>query len=100
MSVALAAALTVFLAAATDASAQQIQTFAASSCQASGSTQDLYYSGPVGTTAANRTDATLSAVCPLARRNPVKDWMLIAVFVRDRHAAQDISCTARARDVA
>jgi hypothetical protein len=78
------------------AQAQEIQTFPGSSCQASGSAQDLYYSG---LTIANRGDATSSAVCPIVRANPLAAWTGVAVFVRDRHSTQEITCRAEARDV-
>ena len=88
--------LLLTLAGASRAEAQQVQTFPGSSCQASGSAQDLYYSG---VSVANRTDSTSSAVCPLVRTNSTKAWRAIVVFVRDRHASQDISCVAQARDL-
>jgi hypothetical protein len=84
------------LAGASRAEAQQVQTFTGSSCQASGSAQDLYYSG---VSVANRNDSTSSAVCPLVRANGKAGWWAIAVFVRDRHATQNVSCVAQARDV-
>jgi hypothetical protein len=90
------AALAVLLLGADGAQAQQITTFAGSACQGSGSAQDLYYSdGSI----ANRTDAANSAVCPLARRNPIGGWLAIVVFVRDRHSTQNVTCVARSRDV-
>src|SRR5262245_57685868 len=76
------------------AEAQQVQTFTGSSCQASGSAQDLYYSG---VSVANRNGSTSSAVCPLVRANGAANWLAIAVFVRDRHDSQDITCVAEAR---
>lgn len=94
----IAMALALSLGAVTIAEAQQVQTFAGSSCQASGSAQDLYYSGISGFVVANRQDTTRSAVCPIVRQNPAKAWSKIAVFVRDRHSTQDISCVAQARD--
>jgi hypothetical protein len=81
----------------TSAEAQQVQTLPGSNCQASGSAQDLYYSG---VSVANRTDSQQSAVCPIARKNGAQGWLAIAVFVRDRHSTQDITCTAQARDLA
>jgi hypothetical protein len=89
-------ALAVVLAGASGADAEEVQTLPGSSCQASGSAQDLYYSG---VSVANRGDNTRSAVCPIVRRNPANGWLVIAVFVRDRHSTQDISCVAQARDV-
>jgi len=89
------ALLLLTLAGASSAQAQEIQTFPGSSCQASGSAQDLYYSG---VSVANRNGSTSSAVCPLVRANGTADWLAIAVFVRDRHATQNISCVAQARD--
>jgi hypothetical protein len=83
------------MAVASDALAA-VKTFPGSSCQASGSAQDLYYSGVV---VANRGDDTRSAVCPIARGNPVAGWSAIAVIVRDRHSTQDITCVAQARDI-
>jgi hypothetical protein len=72
-----------------------VQTFPGSSCQASGSPQDLYYSGVSVT---NRGDSTRSAVCPLVRSNPLAGWSQIRVVVRDRHSTQNITCVAQARD--
>ena len=89
-------ALTLILVGAMSAEAQQVQTFAGSSCQASGSVQDLSYSGVL---IANRTNNQKSAVCPIVRSNGVERWWLIEVFVRDRHSTQDITCVAQARDV-
>ena len=89
-------ALAVVLAGAASANAQEIQTVPGSSCQASGSAQDLSYSG---VTVANRGDASASAVCPLARRNPTSGWWVVVVFARDRHSTQNITCVAQARDV-
>ena len=65
-------------------------------CQATGSAQDLYYSGTI---VANRTAATNSAVCPVTRSNGTAPWLAIGVFVRDRHASQNITCVAEARDL-
>ena len=48
---------------------------------------------------ANRTDGQASAICPVARRNGTQGWAAIAVFVRDRHSTQDITCIAQARDL-
>src|SRR5262245_42324477 len=89
------ALLLLTLIGASRAEAQQVQTFPGSSCQASGSAQDLYYSGVA---IANRNGSTSSAVCPLVRRNGTAGWLAIAVFVRNRHATQDITCVAQARD--
>jgi hypothetical protein len=88
--------LLLTLAGASRAEAQQVQTFPGSSCQASGSAQDLYYSGVA---IANRTDGTSSAVCPLVRAKGTAPWLAIGVFVRDRHATQNITCVAQARDL-
>ena len=95
-SVGIVALLLFTLAGASRAEAQQVQTFPGSSCQASGSAQDLYYSG---VSVANRNGSTSSAVCPLVRANGTAPWLAIAVFVRDRHATQEISCVAQARDL-
>jgi hypothetical protein len=84
------------LVSAGSASAQQVHSFPGSTCQATGSAQDLYYSG---TAVANRTAATNSAVCPLVRSRGTAPWLNLAVFVRDRHATQDIVCVAEARDL-
>ena len=92
---AVAAALVLSVVSAVSAEAQDVQTFPGSSCQASGSTQDLYYSGVL---VANRTNSTKSAVCPLVRSNGTAGWLQIVVFVRDRHSRLNISCTALARD--
>jgi hypothetical protein len=78
------------------AAAQEVHTFPGSSCQASGSAQDLYYSG---VNAANRGNSTKSAVCPVVRANPGEPWSLIAVYVRDRHSTANVTCVAQARDV-
>lgn len=83
--------------AASGVSAQQVHSWPGVECQATGSAQDLYYSSTGSI--ANRTAGTASAVCPALRVNGVAPWMLVAVFVRDRHAAQDITCTAQARDL-
>ena len=91
----LVVALTGVFAGATRAEAQQVQTFPGSSCQASGSAQDLTYSGVL---AANRGNSTRSAVCPIVRQNGTDPWAFIFVFVRDRHSTQDVSCVAQARD--
>ena len=87
-------ALALILVGATSAAAQDIQTFTGSSCQASGSTQDLYYSGVL---VANRGNGTRSAVCPLVRSNGTGNWVEIVVYVRDRHSTLNITCTAQAR---
>ena len=89
-------ALALVLSGAGVAGAQEIHTTPGSACQASGSTQDLYYSG---VSVANRTNSTASAVCPIVRRNPTDGWWGITVVVRDRHSTLNISCTAQARDV-
>lgn len=81
---------------ATRAEAQVVHTYPGSSCQASASAQDLYYSGQV---IANRTAATKSAVCPFVRTNGVAGWNWIQVFVRDRHSTQNVTCVAQARDL-
>ncbi len=88
--------LLLTLAGASRAEAQEVQTFTGSSCQASGSAQDLYYSG---VSVANRNGSTSSAVCPLVRSNGAAPWWAIYVFVRDRHETQEISCVAQARDL-
>ena len=88
--------LLLTLAGASRAEAQEVQTFTGSSCQASGSAQDLYYSG---VSVANRNGSTSSAVCPLVRSNGAAPGWVIYVFVRDRHETQEISCVAQARDV-
>lgn len=90
-------AVGVSLGAAADASAQQVHSWPGIACQATGSAQDLYYS-PEGSIA-NRTAATNSAVCPITRGNGTAPWTLVAVFVRDRHASQDITCVAQAKDL-
>ena len=82
------------LTAATGAVAQEVHSYPGSSCQASGSAQDLYYSG---VTVANRGNGTHSAVCPIVRSNVTDGWTLIQVYVRDRHSTQNISCVAQAR---
>lgn len=74
----------------------QVRTYPGSACQASGSAQDLYYSG---VSVANRGDGTRSAVCPIARANPLAGWSAIYVVVNDRHSTQNISCVAQVRDV-
>ena len=90
------AGLTFTLLGATSARAQQIQTNPGSACQASGSAQDLYYSG---VTVANRTASQSSAICPIARRNGTQGWAAIAVFVRDRHSTENVTCVAQAKDL-
>lgn len=89
--------LGVGLAAAPSASAQQVHSWPGIACQATGSTQDLYYS-PEGAIA-NRGAGTNSAVCPVTRTKGTAPWTLVAVFVRDRHASQDITCVAQAKDL-
>jgi hypothetical protein len=81
---------------AVQADAQDFQTFPGSNCQAAGSTQDLYYSG---VTVANRNNSTTSAVCPVVRSNPTAPWLLIHVYVRDRHSTGNITCVAEARSL-
>ena len=90
------AGLTLTLLGATSARAQQIQTNPGSACQASGSAQDLYYSG---VTIANRTNGQASAICPIARRNGTQGWAAIAVFVRDRHSTENVTCVSQAKDL-
>jgi hypothetical protein len=90
-----AVVLTVLVGVAS-AQAQDVHTFPGSSCQASGSAQDLYYSG---VSVANRGDSTRSAVCPVVRSNGTEPWLLIAVYVRDRHSTANITCVAQARDL-
>jgi hypothetical protein len=89
-------ALAFVVTGAAGAHAQAIQTFPGSSCQASGSAQDLYYSG---VSIANRKDAQASAVCPIVRSKPLAALTWFAVVVRDRHSTQDITCRLEARDV-
>ena len=86
--------LALVLTGVTGADAQSIQTFPGSLCQASGSTQDLYYSG---VSVANRANSTNSAVCPIVRSNGLEAWLEIVVSVRDRHSTQNITCVAQAR---
>jgi hypothetical protein len=76
------------------AEAQEVHTFPGSSCQASGSAQDLYYSG---VSAANRGNSTKSAVCPIVRANGTEPWSLVTVYVRDRHSTANVTCVAQAR---
>lgn len=90
------AALFLVLAGVSAAEAQEIQTFPGSSCQASGSAQELYYSGVI---VANRLDTQRSAVCPIVRSRGTSPWAWIGVFVRDRHSTQNVTCVAQARDV-
>jgi hypothetical protein len=89
-------ALAFLVVGAARADAQAFQTYPGSNCQASGSAQDLYYSA---NTVANRNNATSSAVCPIARTNPTDPWLLIRVFVRDRHSTANITCVAEARSL-
>lgn len=89
--------LGVGLAAAPCANAQQVHSWPGITCQATGSTQDLYYS-PEGAVS-NRTAETISAVCPVTRSRGVAPWTLVAVFVRDTHASQNITCIAQAKDL-
>ena len=77
------------------ADAQTIQTFPGSLCQASGSAQDLYYSG---VSVGNRNNSTSSAVCPIVRSNGLEGWMEIVVSARDRHSTLNITCVAQARN--
>ena len=88
-------ALTLVLMGATSADAQEIQAFPGSSCQASGSAQNLYYSG---VSVANRGNNTRSAVCPIVRSNGTEAWLEIVVSVRDRHSTLNITCVAQARN--
>ena len=90
-----AAGLALLVMGTTAAQAVEVQTFPGSSCQASGSAQDLYYSGVA---VANRGAGTRSAVCPIVRANPLAGWSKIHVYVRDRHSSQNITCVAEARD--
>jgi hypothetical protein len=87
-------ALGFLLTAVTGAVAQEVHTYPGSSCQASGSVQDLYYSSA---TIANRGNSTQSAVCPIVRANVTDPWTVIQVYVRDRHSTQNITCVAQAR---
>jgi hypothetical protein len=89
-------ALAFVVTGAAGAHAQEVQTFPGSSCQASGSAQDLYYSGVA---IANRNDTTASAVCPIVRAKPLAALTWFAVVVRDRHSTQAITCRFEARDV-
>ena len=89
--------LGILFGAASGASAQQVHSWPGIDCQATGSAQDLYYSSTGSV--ANRTAGTASAVCPAVRSNGAAPWILVAVFVRDRHATQDITCTAQAKDL-
>src|SRR5687767_3794798 len=90
------AAAFVLLAGAQHASADEIQTFPGSACQASGSAQDLYYSS---VSVANRGNGTRSAVCPIVRTNGTAAWVQIHVFVRDRHSTGNVTCVAEARSL-
>ncbi len=94
-SLGIAGALALVLTSVTGAEAQQIQTFPGSLCQASGSTQDLYYSG---VSVANRGNSTKSAVCPIVRGNGLEAWLEIVVSVRDRHSTLNVTCVAQARN--
>ncbi len=89
-------ALAFLVVGAAPADAQDFQTFPGSNCQASGSAQDLYYSF---NSVANRGDSAASAVCPVVRTNPNSPWLLIHVYVRDRHSTQNVSCVAQARSL-
>jgi hypothetical protein len=91
-------ALSMLFLGAAGAQAQRVTTWPGTACQATGSAQDLYYDGQ-GTVIANRGDGLNSAVCPIARSNPLQPWRTVVVFVRDRHSTQDVTCTARARDL-
>jgi hypothetical protein len=88
--------LALLVVGASQAGAQEFQTFPGSACQASGSTQDLYYSA---NTIANRNNSTSSAVCPIVRTNPTSPWLLIHVYVRDRHSTGNVTCVAEARSL-
>ena len=90
------AVVLTFLIGVASAEAQEVHTFPGSSCQASGSAQDLYYSG---VSVANRGNSTSSVVCPIVRTNGTEPWSLIAVYVRDRHSTANITCVAQARDL-
>jgi hypothetical protein len=72
------------------------KTFPGAQCQASGSSQDLYYGN---SEIANRTAATQSAVCPIVRDNVTQPWQRLAVRVRDRHDTQNITCVAYSQDL-
>jgi len=87
-------AFALVLSGATAAAAQEVHTYPGSSCQASGSAQDLYYSG---VTVANRGNSTRSAVCPIVRADVLDAWTLIQVYVHDRHSSQNVTCVAQAR---
>ena len=74
-------------------SANDGKTFPGVSCQASGSTQDLYY----GTTViANRTNSQQSTVCPIVRDKPKGALKRVVIYTRDRHSTNDICCNVRA----
>jgi hypothetical protein len=88
--------LALLLVGAAGAQAQQIRTLPGSSCQASGSAQDLYYSS---VSIANRSAGTRSAVCPIEREKPLAALSWIAVVLNDRHSTQNVTCVAEARDV-
>ena len=88
--------LALLLAGSVSAQALQVKTLPGSSCQASGSAQDLSYSS---VSVANRGDGTRSAICPIVRGNPLAAWTSISVVVRNRHSTQNITCVAEARDV-
>ena len=87
-------AFALVLTGVTAAAAQEVHTYPGSSCQASGSAQDLYYSG---VSVANRGNSTQSAVCPIVRANVLDAWTVIQIYVRDRHSSQNITCVAQAR---
>jgi len=72
-------------------------TYPGSACQATGSSQDLSYSssGPI---LSNGLATAESANCPIVRRNVFAGWQAIAVFVRDRNSAEEITCTVYADD--
>jgi hypothetical protein len=89
-------ALVLCLGGTSGARAQDAKTFPGALCQASGSSQGLYYSW---SEIANRTASAKSAVCPIVRDNVTQPWQLLAVRVRDRHDTQNITCVAYSRDL-
>jgi hypothetical protein len=89
-------AVAVCLGGTSGALAQDAKTFPGTFCQASGSSQDMYYSN---SEIANRTAATQSVICPIVRDNVAQPWQWLAVRVRDRHATQDITCVAYSQNL-
>jgi hypothetical protein len=95
-SLGLLTAFALCLGGACSAGAQDGKTFPGALCQASGSSQSLYYSNSA---IANRTAATRSAVCPIVRDNVTQPWQRLAVRVRDRHDTQNITCVAYSKNL-